>query len=68
VRAGPCAYRGVRELSALLASAGGCLGVRSSGAAAGLRRTAGNRPERVQQVVGERNEQSRSDSGPGNED
>ena len=54
-------YRGLRALSAPLASpAEGCLGGRSSGAAVGLDRTAGNRPDTVQHVVGERNEQSGS--------
>lgn len=42
----------------LASSAEGCSEVGSSGAAVGLDGTAGNRPDTVQQVVGERNEQS----------
>jgi hypothetical protein len=54
-------YRPLLALSAPLAStAEGCLGVRSSGAAVGLERVGGKRPDTVQHVVGERNEQSSS--------
>jgi hypothetical protein len=62
-------YRELRALSAPLTSTNeGCLGVRSSGAAVGLERTAGNRPDTVQHVVGERNEQSGSISSAAAED
>jgi hypothetical protein len=53
-------YLRLRALSAPLAStAEGCLGVRSGGAVVALERSAGNRPNTVQHVVGERNEQSK---------
>ena len=41
-------------------TAGGSLQVESTGAAAGFERTAGNRPDTLQHVVGERNEQADS--------
>lgn len=54
-------YRRLRALSDPLANIGkgGC-GVRFGGAAAGLDPTAGNRPDTVQHVVGERKEQASS--------
>jgi len=65
----PGHFRELRALSASLAStAEDCSGFGSSGVVVGLERTAGNRPDTVQHVVGERYEQSGSVSSAAAED